>query len=1090
VLRRCHGAGQPRIVPFLLSFTASAISGLAAQTISAPTVSPTSIPVSTQTVVTISAQVADPSLIPASVNVQRLDSTAKTFSVLSSLYDDGTHGDKTKGDGIFTVALPFNEPSAFPVVMRVSAAFQGKLTRVFSSQFSLPVVAAQPPMVTIAAPPNLSFFNSSPITVAGTVTEPGVKVSVNGVSAPLSGTRFSVSIPLLEGPNTITAVAQDSHGGTGTASVQVTLDSTPPKVTIDSPFDGFVTSQTTLTVTGKVNDIVTGTVNTAQAKVVVNGVAAQVSNRSYQAVGVPVSIGNNTITATATDRAGNVGTSMITVTRTQATQAHLAIVSGNNQTGPVSTALGQPLVVKALDGSGGAIASQTIVFTVTQNDGLLNGSRIPKSVLTDAQGQAKVNWTVGSRAGSANGVEASAAGIAGTVLFNATGTGGSPAKIVVDAGGQQTGAVGQPLPNPLAVVVTDTAHNRLANVPVTFQVKAGGGNINKQQSVTIDTDSDGRALAILTLGPNEGIANNLVEATFSGNSGFPAAFSASAKTPGAASATVIKGVVLDNSNNPVPGATIRAYQQNVPAQTTSGLPPAVTAQSDAHGQFLLHPAPVGFVKILVDGSTVQRPGKWPNLEYELVTVSGQTNTLGMPVYLLPLDTQHTLCVSDTAGGTLTLPQVPGFSLTVQPGAATFPGGSKEGCVSVTPVHPDKIPMVPGFGQQPRFIVTIQPAGTQFNPPAQISIPNTDALKPGQITEMYGFDHDLGMFVSIGTGTASADGTVIKSDPGVGVVKAGWFCGGPPSDAGGAGDCPQCQKCNGTQCVTDTAQEDKSCDTGDPNGCGVCKNGKCVPITMHFQSRSGGGLGSPLRMGALTGTDDRLQHLAVVVDPPSEASKVNISTSGGIDVVSGSTKVSGGVISFDIAGLTKSSSKGDSSIIAKHNCGLSVTQTVTVVVPAKVATPHDTTGGGLVVQNIAADASTSPAILGVPPGQVDLITLYARFLTITVHDQFDDALGDLYAGAPVSEYANIRINQSLSATGTYLDPVGSFTEAGIVAKGSPAATAWPTQPNLPMTAYNAVQNIPVQVDGFPLSPAIAGRQVSANPGTKTVTITWP
>ena len=408
---------------------------------------------------------------------------------------------------------------------------------------------------------------------------------------------------------------------------------------------------------------------------------------------------------------------------------------------------------------------------------------------------------------------ASVPGIAGNVLFTATGRGGAPEKIVVDAGSQQTGASGQPLPNPLIVVVTDRSHNRLANVPVTFAVKKGGGNFAGPLSVTMNTDSDGRALALLTLGPTDGIANNLVEATFTGNAGLPAAFSLSSKTPRDPANTVIQGVVLDNSNNPVPGATIRAYLQNVPAQATTGLPPSATATSGANGQFLIKPAPVGFVKLLVDGGTVQRPGKWPNLEYELVTISGQTNTLGMPVYLLPIDTQHTLCLGETAGGTLTLPQVPGFALTVQPGAATFPGGSKTGCVSVTPVHPDKIPMVPGFGQQPRFIVTIQPAGTLFNPPAQISIPNSDALKPGEITEMYGFDHDLGMFVSIGTGTASADGTVIKSDRGVGVVKAGWFCGGPPADAGGAGECPECQKCDGTKCVPDAAKENKTCNSG-------------------------------------------------------------------------------------------------------------------------------------------------------------------------------------------------------------------------------------------------------------------------------------
>src|SRR5947207_7065862 len=95
-------------------------------------------------------------------------------------------------------------------------------------------------------------------------------------------------------------------------------------------------------------------------------------------------------------------------------------------------------------------------------------------------------------------------------------------------------------------------------------------------------------------------------------------------------------------------------------------------------------------------------------------------------------------------------------------------------------------MVPGFGQQPRFIVTIQPVGTTFNPPAPITIPNVDGLPTRAITEMYSYDHDLSMFVAIGTGTVSTDGSVIASNPGVGVLKAGWHCGGNPNSSGSSG----------------------------------------------------------------------------------------------------------------------------------------------------------------------------------------------------------------------------------------------------------------------------------------------------------------
>lgn len=76
----------------------------------------------------------------------------------------------------------------------------------------------------------------------------------------------------------------------------------------------------------------------------------------------------------------------------------------------------------------------------------------------------------------------------------------------------------------------------------------------------------------------------------------------------------------------------------------------------------------------------------------------------MPVYLLPLNQAEGLLVDETHGGTLTLAEVPGFSLQILPGSVTFPGGSRSGVVSATVVHGDKVPMVPNFGQQPRLIL--------------------------------------------------------------------------------------------------------------------------------------------------------------------------------------------------------------------------------------------------------------------------------------------------------------------------------------------------------------------------------------------------
>jgi len=349
---------------------------------------------------------------------------------------------------------------------------------------------------------------------------------------------------------------------------------------------------------------------------------------------------------------------------------------------------------------------------------------------------------------------------------------------------------GQPLPRPLVAAVVDAGANRLPGIAATFSVAKGAGTFaNGQQTLSLTTDSDGRLIAALTTDPAEGVANNVVTATIDALPAGPAAsFVASAWAAGDPAQTAVSGVVLDNSNLPVPGVTLRLRDTTL------------TAVTDSQGLFQIAPAPVGTLKLIVDGSTAQRPGAWPSLEFDLTTVPGRNNTLRMPIYLLPLDLAAGIQVDETHGGTLTLPQLPGFALQIQPGAVTFPGGGRSGLVSVTVVHSDKVPMVPNFGQQPRLIVTIQPAGARFDPPARLTLPNVEGLTAGQVTDFYSFDHDLGHFVSIGPGTVSDDGTVITSNVGVGIVKAGWHCCGDPKTNGSPNNCPDCQDCSGPECA--------------------------------------------------------------------------------------------------------------------------------------------------------------------------------------------------------------------------------------------------------------------------------------------------
>ncbi|MFY9824737.1 MAG: carboxypeptidase regulatory-like domain-containing protein, partial [Thermoanaerobaculia bacterium] len=365
----------------------------------------------------------------------------------------------------------------------------------------------------------------------------------------------------------------------------------------------------------------------------------------------------------------------------------------------------------------------------------------------------------------------SSPGVLADAIFSAVTLPAPAAAIDVLSGNDQRGGVGTELALPLVAVLTDGNANPVAGAPVTFHVTRGGGGFGGADTLEVTTDASGLASARLTLGPAAGFDDNWIEASFPGMSVLPAAFKASGFVLGGPAATAVSGVILDNQGTPVPGVTLRLRDSSL--MTTS----------DAQGQFRLTGVPVGRIFLIADASTANLPGSWASLEYELFTLAGVDNTLVRPVYILPLDLAHGVAVDETHGGRVTLPDVPGFALEVAPGSVTFPGGSRSGTISVTAVHADKIPMAPGGGMQPRLIVTIQPAGARFDPPAAITFPNVDGLPPGSVTELFSFDHDLGAFVAIGTGTVSEDGLLLRSDPGFGVVQAGWHCGAPPSGNG-------------------------------------------------------------------------------------------------------------------------------------------------------------------------------------------------------------------------------------------------------------------------------------------------------------------
>jgi hypothetical protein len=100
---------------------------LTTPTVCGATISPTTIPSGTPTLVTVTVTVCDPSLIPNSLNLLQITSTAT--DTLGSLHDDGQNGDVQAGDGIYTIQITINQPAGSSVQLEVSEAFLGVLRR-------------------------------------------------------------------------------------------------------------------------------------------------------------------------------------------------------------------------------------------------------------------------------------------------------------------------------------------------------------------------------------------------------------------------------------------------------------------------------------------------------------------------------------------------------------------------------------------------------------------------------------------------------------------------------------------------------------------------------------------------------------------------------------------------------------------------------------------------------------------------------------------------------------------------------------------------------------------------------------------------
>ena len=276
---------------------------------------------------------------------------------------------KESGDGQSVVA---GAPAPAPLVVRV----QDGQTPVAGIQVTFAVTAG--PTGTTVAPTTVNTDGqglAQAVLTAGNIVGP---ITVTATAPGLAGSPQSFTATAVSGPAAALAFAVPptsvASGAPITPAVQVAVRDALGNVVTSS------TASVTLAIGANPGGATLGGTTTVAAA---NGVATFANLTLNQSgIGYTLIASSPSLTG-ATSSAFNV----------TATPASVVIFSGNNQTAPAGTALGQPLVVEVRDAGGAPVAGATVTWAT-----LDGGSLSPTSAVSNAQGRAQTSWTLGPSA--------------------------------------------------------------------------------------------------------------------------------------------------------------------------------------------------------------------------------------------------------------------------------------------------------------------------------------------------------------------------------------------------------------------------------------------------------------------------------------------------------------------------------------------------------------------------------------------------------------------------------------------------------------------------------------------------------------------
>ncbi len=206
----------------------------------------------------------------------------------------------------------------------------------------------------------------------------------------------------------------------------------------------------------------------------------------------------------------------------------LKLIGPAEYVGQAGRALSQPVRAQVLDEFGYPVSGFTVTARVLKGDGQLN-HQDSIHIKTDQQGYVSCQWRLGMQPGQKNNqMMFAAAALKGSpVLITATGLAPKAYRMSIVGGDAQSGAVLTTLAQPLQVQITDSLHYPVADQSVSFQIVQGDANLAGTTAMSVQSDSNGIAHAVIGLGTIPGLIQIQAVAHWNGQPlrGAPVTFS-------------------------------------------------------------------------------------------------------------------------------------------------------------------------------------------------------------------------------------------------------------------------------------------------------------------------------------------------------------------------------------------------------------------------------------------------------------------------------------------------------------------------------------------------------------------------------------